>query len=118
MANTLFVPARKTISNITNAARATVTTTEDHNYVSGEYVRIHMPETSGMVQIAQQYAPIEVIDSTNFYIDIDTRSYAPFVTPAPTPGIPYYQVPQCVAIGSINELLEGAVHNSLNPFFT
>lgn len=118
MADTLFVPARKVISNITNAQRAVVTTTEPHNYLTGEYVRIHMPQTSGMVQIAQQYAPIEVIDETNFYINIDSRPYAPFVVPTPTPGTPVFQVPQCIAIGSVNSLLEGAVHNSLNPFFT
>jgi hypothetical protein len=118
MAETLFVPARKVISNITNAPRAVITTTVPHDYVTGEYVRIHMPLTSGMVQIAQQYAPIEVIDDTNFYIDIDTRTYAPFVTPTPTPGIPYFQSPQCIAIGSVNDTLRGAVHNSLNPFYT
>jgi len=114
MAETLFVPARKVISNITNAARAVVTTTVPHDYVTGEYVRIHMPLTSGMVQIAQQYAPIEIIDDTNFYIDIDTRTYAPFVAQVE----PYFQKPQCIAIGSVNDTLRGAVHNSLNPFYT
>lgn len=113
MANTLFVPARKIISSITNAARAVITVTENHDYLTGEYVRIHMAPDHGMDQIAQQYAPIEVIDSTSFYIDIDTRAYAPFVIPTPQ-----YQYAQCVAIGSVNELLQGAVHNSLNPFFT
>jgi len=113
MANTLFVPARKTISSITNAVRAVVTVTVPHDYVSGEYIRIHMPETHGMPQIAQQYAPIQVIDPTTFYIDIDTRSYQPFVVP-----MNQKQFAQSVAIGSVNSLLEGAVHNSLNPFYT
>lgn len=113
MANTLFVPARKVISNITNAVRAVVTVTEPHDYISGEYVRIHMAPGHGMVQIAQKYAPIEVIDVTSFYINIDTRTFEPFFLPSPE-----YQSSQCIAIGSVNELLQGAVHNSLNPFFT
>lgn len=128
MANTLFVPARKIISSITNAPRAVVTVTEPHDYVSGEYVRIHIPVnepvvspqppsagtgTHGMPQINKQYAPIEVIDDTSFYINIDTSAYEPFVI-----LLPQVQFAQCVAIGSVNELLQGAVHNSLNPFFT
>lgn len=113
MANTLFVPARKVISNITNAVRAVITVTEPHDYISGEYVRIHIAPEHGMIQLAQKYAPIEVIDSVSFYLNIDTRMFEPFVLP-----VPEYQSCQCVAIGSINELLQGAVHNSLNPFFT
>jgi len=113
MANTLFVPARKIISDITNAVRAVVTVTEPHDYISGEYVRIHMAPEHGMIQISQKYAPIEVIDDVSFYINIDTRTFEPFILP-----VPQYQYAQCIAIGSINELLQGAVHNSLNPFFT
>ena len=115
MANTMFVPARKIITAITNANPAVVTTSTAHDYISGLIVRIDIPEetsleTHGMPQIDQEYAPISVIDDTNFSIAIDTRAYAPFVVP-----VPEYQYAQSVPIGEINEILAGALHNSLNP---
>lgn len=113
MADTLFVPARKIVSNITNAERAVVTVTVPHNYLTGEYVRMHIAPEHGMEQLHNKYATIQVIDDVTFYLNIDTRTFTPFVLPSPE-----YQFTQCVAIGSVNDLLEGAVHNSLNPFYT
>lgn len=113
MANTLFVPASKVVSNITNAVAAVVTTTIPHDYITGEIIRMHIPSGYGMQPMNQQYAPIVVINDTNFSIAIDTTTYEPFMIPTPQ-----LQYAQCTAIGSVNSLLEGAVHNSLNPFFT
>ena len=114
-ANTLYVPARKVVTAITNANPAIVTTSIAHDYVSGVIVRMNIPESTsledyGMPQINQQFAPIQVIDSTNFYIDIDTRLYEPLHIP-----MNQQQYPQCIAIGELNDHLDGAVHNSLNP---
>ena len=115
LANTLYIPARKIISAITKANPAQVTTTIPHNYVDGGIVRINIPpatslENHGMPEIDQQYAPIVVIDQTNFFIAIDTTYYQPFVVPA---GQKQYA--QATAIGEINASLLSAVSNSLNP---
>ena len=110
LANTMFVPARKIITEITNAFPARVTTSTDHDYLSGEIIRIQVPLSHGMRQINQQYAPITVINNVSFYIAIDARSYEPFVIP-----MDQQQFAQTTAIGEINELLDGALHNSLNP---
>ena len=109
-ANTLYVPATKIISDITNSNPAVVTTTVNHDYLSGEIIRIQVPLTHGMDQIDQEYAVIAVTGPTTFAIAIDTRAYAPFVIP-----VPQYQYAQTTAIGEVNEMLTAAVHNSLNP---
>lgn len=106
----MFVPARKIITSITNASPAVVTTSVNHDYISGEIIRIQVPLSHGMRQINQQYAPITVINNVSFYIAIDTRAFEPFSIP-----MDEQQFAQTTAIGEINELLEGAVHNSLNP---
>jgi hypothetical protein len=115
LANTLYIPAAKIITAITNANPARVTTSVAHNYVNGGIVRIVIPpantiESHGMQQIDQQFAPITVINPTNFYIAINTTAYEPFVVPSPQK-----QFAQSIAIAEVNESLLSAVSNSLNP---
>jgi len=71
---------------------------------------VHIAENHGMPEIDQQYAPITVIDTTNFAIAIDTRYYTPFIVP-----MNQEQFAQSTAIGEINASLASAVSNSLNP---
>lgn len=115
LANTLYIPAGKIITAITNANPARVTTSVAHNYVDGAIVRIIIPpattlESHGMPQIDQQFAPITVIDPTNFFIAIDTTSYQPFTVP-----MGQKQFAQSIAIAEVNDSLLSAVSNSLNP---
>jgi len=42
-----FVPKRRLLSNVTNALRAIVTTTEDQGYETGQIVRLIVPLAYG-----------------------------------------------------------------------
>jgi len=111
----IFLPAMRVITAITNSTTALVTTSFANQYISGEIVRIVMPFSKGyypwgMKQIDNLTGTIEVINDTQFYIDIDTTYFEPFVTPSI-----YYQVPCVVPIGQINSMLTASTRNILNP---
>lgn len=75
IASPTFQPAMRIISAITNASPATVTTTFDHDYVSGTVVRLHIPTGFGMYQANKLQGEITVTGTTTFTIDIDTTDF-------------------------------------------
>ena len=108
----VFGPAMRIIASITNAEVPVVTTTFEHGYVDGTVIRFTIPPALGMVQLDKQTSPIVVIDSTSFYINIDTTQYAPFVIPSGLSD----KIDICglsVAIGSKNDTLKPAEVNIL-----
>jgi hypothetical protein len=116
-----FLPAMRIITNITNSYPALVTTSFANDYITGEIVRIVMPFQDGyypwgMDQINNQKGTISVISDTQFYIDIDTTYYEPFITPTPDVTDRFTtQLPQVVPIGEVNSTLAAATRNVLNP---
>ena len=82
--NPQFQPAMRVITAITNSFPAVVTTNINHNYQTGLVVRLDIPETYGMQQANQMFAPITRIDATHFSIEIDTNNFDPFVVPLAT----------------------------------
>lgn len=111
--NPIFQPAMRIIDSITNSFPAVVTTTFDHQYITGTIVRLDIPLGFGMHQANQQTGPIEVTGSTTFTIAIDTTFYDPFSAPATWPL--EAQQAQVVPIGEVNETLKAATVNVLNP---
>lgn len=107
----IFKPAMRIVAGITNGDPALITTTFDHGYITGLIVRLYVPDIFGMIQVNKLYGPIEVVNSTTFYIDIDTTLFDPFTIPVSPPA--HYTCAQCVPIGEVNELLTGAVQNVL-----
>jgi len=103
-----YVPAMKAISSITNGFPALVTTTTEHDYVSGTVARLVIFPGYGMSQANQLTAPLTVNDAVSFYIDIDTTLFDPFITPVLTP-----QTCQVIPVGEITEITTAAVHNNL-----
>lgn len=86
--NPLFYPARRFVTNITQATNAQVSTSVAHGYVPGQAVRFNIPTQSGMIQLnptAQNnyvYATVvSVVDNYNFTIDQNTTSYTAFTWP-------------------------------------
>lgn len=79
--NPVFQRAMRIISNVTNANPAVVTTTFDHQYLTGMIVRLIIPKGYGMTQANQLYAPIVVTGDTTFTIDIDTTMFDRFASP-------------------------------------
>ncbi len=107
----VFQPSMRIITAITNAAIASVTTSFNHNYVTGTIVRLVIPLGFGMQQANDLYAPIIVKTPTTFDIAIDTSTFDPFVIPSPTPA--HYTCAQAVPMAEVNEILTAAVHNAL-----
>lgn len=112
-----YLPAMRIITNITQATEAVITTSFNHNYISGEIVRISVPFVHGyypwgMQQIEEQQGEILVLSPTTFSISIDTTHYDPFITPV-APDIGYNQRPFVTPIGEKNSMLTAATRNVL-----
>ena len=108
----IFQPAMRIISAITNSYPATVTTTFDHDYITGTIVRLVIPPGFGMVQADALSGPIVVTGPTTFTVDLDTTYFDAFVIPVAFPLS--YQHAQVLAIGEVNAILTAATDNVLN----
>ena len=107
----VFQHAMRIISSITNAENALVTTTFNHQYVTGMIVRLNIPQGYGMLEVNQKQGTITVISDTTFTIDIDTTYFNQFTTPSTFPDNSQY--PQVVPVGEINQILIAATRNVL-----
>jgi hypothetical protein len=106
----VYQPAMRVIAAITNSFPVTITTTFNHQYVSGLIVRIDVPPGLGIQQLNQQFGPITVTSNTTFTIPIDTTNYDVFILPTADNG---YQDAQSVPIGEVNDMLSAATQNVL-----
>ncbi len=109
----IFQPAMRLIASITQSSPAVVTTTFAHQYITGTVVRLDIPQACGMPQANTLTGAISVIDSTSFYIDIDTTQFQAFVIPTFEAHVASNAM--VVPIGEINETLKAATQNVL-PF--
>lgn len=101
-----YQPSMRIVTNITNASPAIVTTSFDHDYISGLIMRLDIPLEYGMQQANGQKGEITVLSPTTFSITIDTTYYDPFVNQPTGP-----QYAQVVNVGERNSQLTGAVQN-------
>jgi hypothetical protein len=76
----IFQRAMRVISSITNAYPAVVTTTTDHQYITGMIIRLNIPKGFGMQQANQKFGKIIVTGDTTFSIDIDTTGMDQFLS--------------------------------------
>lgn len=92
-----YEPSLFFISAITNGITTLVTTTEDHNYVIGQLVRLNIPRANRAIQFNQQTGyVIGIPSSTQVTLDINSTRYDLFQTSTqPTQ-------PQIVAVGDVN----------------
>jgi len=111
--NPVFQRAMRIISSITNANPAVVTTTFDHQYLTGMIVRLNIPRGYGMTQANRLYGPIIVTGDTTFTIDIDTTHFDIFAAPSTFPE--NQQSAQVTPIGELSDTLLNATQNVL-PF--
>lgn len=107
----VFQPAMRVISNITNGYPAIVTTTFNHNYITGMIIRLMVPQGYGMIQANQMYSDIVVTGDTTFTINLDTTHFSTFTTPITSPDDA--QFPQSVPFGEVNSTLLASTKNVL-----
>jgi hypothetical protein len=98
-----FTPDRSSITNITQAIPAVVTTSKPHGLFTGNVVRLNVPKTYGMFQLNNIAVQVSVLTNTTFAcyyslpppVPVDSRNYPAFVTPT-NPGF----VSSVIPIGS------------------
>lgn len=107
-----FIPNLQYIENITQAAAAVVTFTEDHNFTLGEWISFRIPPANGMIQLNNQKALIISITSTTVTIAVDSLQFFPFIS-VQDPQIPCVAVPAGSGIppGTGTVTLEDAFDN-------
>jgi len=106
----VYQPAMRVIANITNSFPVTITTTFNHQYVTGLIVRIDVPLGLGIQQLNQMFGPITVTGNTTFTLPIDTTNFDVFVLPVVASG---YQDAQSVPIGEVSSMISAATQNVL-----
>ena len=107
-----FQPAMRLISSITNANPAVITTTFDHDFVTGTVVRLHIPPGYGMEQADTLQGAITVTGTDTFTMPIDTSLFDVLTIPGSIPWY-VYSYPHVIPIGELNSLLDAAVQNVL-----
>lgn len=105
--NPIFQPARRVISAITQANPAAVTTSFDHDYFTGDIVRLVIPDGFGMTQANDLTGAVTVTGDDTFTIDINTLSFDSFSDP--NDGT----VALIVPVGEVNSTIYGATRNTL-----
>lgn len=106
-----FQPANRIITSITNGKPAIVTTSIPHDYLSGEIVRLKIPQGFGMTQANNLTGEIAVTGETTFEISIDTNFFDVFSPPSPLPTA--YTCAQVIPVGEVTKTLAGATKNVL-----
>jgi len=76
-----FYPKTRTISKITAASPAVVTTTVSHSYAIGQKVRLDVPSEYGMTQMNGLWATITAVSASTFTTDIDSTAFTAFAWP-------------------------------------
>jgi len=104
--------AMRLISDITNAEEAVITTTFDHDYETGDIVRLMVPRANGMYEANQLVGTITVTSTTEFSIDINTTDFNAF-TSIPNPSPLVNSCAHVVPVGEINSKLTSATQNVL-----
>ncbi len=101
-----YRPSVYFITAITLGLTTLVTTATDHNYVVGNYVRLHIPTTYGSRQLDdQQGLVISIPSTTEVQLLIDSQQYDTFIS-SPTYG------PTRPQICGIADLNTGAINSS------
>lgn len=104
-----WTPVLNQVSNITNANPGVVTTTTNHGYLNGLYVRFQIPPDYGMNQLGSNIYLIEILSPTTFSINVDTTNYTPFASGS------IIQVPQVIPVAEVALTLQNAERNTLTP---
>jgi hypothetical protein len=93
-----YQPSRFVISAIDLGSTTTITTTEDHNYVVGQEVRLLIPSSFGSYQLNEQTGFIISIPALDqFVLDINSSMNVDgFISSSTTTKA------QCIAVGDVN----------------
>lgn len=111
--NPTFQPAMRIITAITQSNPVVITTSFDHNYGTGEIVRINIAPGAGMTQINQKSGALVVISPTEFALPINSTNFDAFVVPPINTPDKFNTSSQVTPIGEVNSTLLFATRNVL-----
>lgn len=117
--NTVYKPAVRDISAITQTDPVVVTTTFPHSYLTGLILRLYVPPAYGMQQLNRRKGEITVTSPTTFTMPFNGTVMDAFVVP-PDPSIPTAPLSnsaQSVPIGENTAILTQSFVNVLKPQF-
>jgi hypothetical protein len=109
----MFTPTQLTITNITQAYPAVVTTSTNHNLTTGQIVRTIVPVNYGMVELNKKLLSITILTANTFSLqytqvpptkNVDSRAFTAFTTPS-NPGM----TAQILPVGSGPTPLTGPI---------
>lgn len=101
-----YEPSLFFISAISNGITTLVTTTQNHNYVVGQLVRLVIPRQNRSIQFNGQSGYVVGIPASNqVTLDINSSTYDTFQTTTQA------NQPQILAIGDVNQ---GSINSSGN----
>lgn len=87
------IPVEVLVTDVTAAINAVVTTASDHNFSTGQYVRLVVPKAYGM-EVPYRQTTATVLSATSFRTDLDLSAQPAFSTPTnPPPFTPAQAVP-------------------------
>ena len=84
---TIQIPSSLLIDSITQDYPAVITASVDpelavNTYMAGQQITLTIPFEYGMQQANELTVKILMVDNLDFYVDMNSRSFDPFVTPA------------------------------------
>lgn len=106
-----YFPGKRRITNITQAASAIVSTSVDHGYSVGQYVRLNVPSYYGMVEMNGLTGKVTAITDGTFTVNIDSTAFTAFKFPIYT--VPEFVDAYCIPIGdTLTSGFDGATRNT------
>lgn len=103
-----FSPGSKIISAISNANPGIVTTSTNHGYLDGLYVRLNIPIADGMQQVNGNVYLITILTPTTFSIGVDTSKFDVFSLSSAV------QSAQVIPVGEVATTLKNLEKNQGN----
>lgn len=89
----VFVPAYRLITDISQAPQAVVTFSEEHTYTPGEILSFRVSPSYGMFQMNNRQGKVLSITDLTVTMDIDSSFFDAFVTPSSAGAYPAMAVP-------------------------
>ena len=77
-----FYPSFRTITAITKASRAVITTSVPSGYNIGDVIRIDVPDTYKMVEINGMKGRVTAVSGVKTTVDIDSSGFTAFAWPS------------------------------------
>lgn len=106
-----YRPRRYFITNITAAAAAVITVSVAHNYLVGDYIRVHCPVAFGMTQIDGLVGQVTAVTASTITTNINSAAFTAFAFPTSAVAAAGVSFPHVTPIGEVATKLTSVQYN-------